>query len=254
MNEEQIAELKALVDELQAQGLSTADIQTKVDERKATFVEGKTNGVAETDATVTPQPEQASESTESDSVDTSLVSQPKRSGRAQTRQKELEDRQLKPDLESKQDYEEAMAFNQVDNDFLNNPIDFTPKGIGRELQPYDPQTNEDLINTVFDPRWKNPSTGEYVEEFDLVYRPDYDEAGNLMGMVQPYEQELFDAKNMLVENGVEDPTNQQIRKLAERNIKDKYRYDVKKESLMSIWIQYQTKKEKNLYLTKLTSI
>jgi hypothetical protein len=41
MNEEQIAELKALVDELQSQGLSTADIQTKVDERKATFVEGK---------------------------------------------------------------------------------------------------------------------------------------------------------------------------------------------------------------------
>ena len=157
MNEEQIAELKALVDELQAQGLSTADIQTKVDERKATFVGGKTNGVAETDATVTPQPEQASESTELESVDTSLVSQPKRSGRAQTRQKELEDRQLKPDLESKQDYEEAMAFNQVDNDFLNNPIDFTPKGIGRELQPYDPQTNEDLINTVFDPRWKNPT-------------------------------------------------------------------------------------------------
>ena len=55
MNEEQIAELKALVDELEAQGLSTADIQTKVDERKATFVEGKTNGVAETGATVTPE-------------------------------------------------------------------------------------------------------------------------------------------------------------------------------------------------------
>ena len=76
MNEEQIAELKALVDELESQGLSTADIQTKVDERKATFVEGKTNGVAETDATVTPQPEQASESTELESVVTSLVSQP----------------------------------------------------------------------------------------------------------------------------------------------------------------------------------
>ena len=76
MNEEQIAELKALVDELESQGLSTADIQTKVDERKATFVEGKTNGVAETDATVTPQPEQASESTGSDSVG-SLLESPK---------------------------------------------------------------------------------------------------------------------------------------------------------------------------------
>ena len=39
--------------------------------------EGKTNGVAETGATVTPQPEQASESTESDLVDTLSVSQPK---------------------------------------------------------------------------------------------------------------------------------------------------------------------------------
>jgi len=121
-----------------------------------------------------------------------------------------------------------MAFNQLDNDFLNNPIDFTPKGVGRELQPYDPETNENLIKTVFDPRWKNPTTGEYVEEFDLTYRPDYDEAGNLMDTVQPYEQELFDAKEMLVEQGVEEPSNEQIRKLAERNIKNKYRYDVKK--------------------------
>ena len=228
MNEEQIAELKALVDELEAQGLSTADIQTKVDERKATFVEGKTSGVAETGATVTPETGPAPEITESESVDISLDSQSKRKGRAQTRQKELEKRQQPTDLESQQAYEDAIAFNQVDLDFLNNPIDFTPKGVGRELQPYDPQTNEDLINTVFDPRWKNPTTGEYVEEFDLVYRPDYDEAGNLMEIVQPYEQELFDAKNMLIENGVEEPNNEQIRKLAERNIKDKYRYDTKK--------------------------
>ena len=190
--------------------------------------EGKTNGVAETDATVTPQPEQASEITELESVDTSLDSQPKRKGRAQTRQNELDRRQQPTDSESQQTYEDAIAFNDVDNDFLNNPVDFTPKGIGRELQPYDPQTNEDLIKTVFDPRWKNPTTGEYVEEFDLVYRPDYDEAGNLMEIVQPYEQELFDAKNMLIENGVEEPNNEQIRKLAERNIKDKYRYDTKK--------------------------
>ena len=191
--------------------------------------EGKTNGVAETGATVTPQPEQASENTESDSVDTSSVSQPKPKTSQEVRaQKRYEERQKLASQESKEAYEDAMAFNQVDNDFLNNPIDFTPKGIGRELQPYDPQTNEDLIKTVFDPRWKNPTTGEYVEEFDLVYRPDYDEAGNLMEIVQPYEQELFDAKNMLIENGIEEPSNQQIRKLAERNIKDKYRYDVKK--------------------------
>ena len=199
----------------------TVEIQTDPNE-------GKTNGAVETDAAVAPVPEQASESTESESVDISSESQPKRSSRAQTRKKELKARQPKTDLKSEQDYEEAMAFNQLDNDFLNNPIDFTPKGVGRELQPYDPETNENLIKTVFDPRWKNPTTGEYVEEFDLTYRPDYDEAGNLMDTVQPHEQELFDAKEMLVEQGVEEPSNEQIRKLAERNIKNKYRYDVKK--------------------------
>ena len=121
-----------------------------------------------------------------------------------------------------------MAFNEADLEFLNNPIDFTPKGVGRELQPYDPQTNENLIKTVFDPRWKNPTTGEYVEDVDLVYRPDYDESGVLMETIQPYEQELFDAKNMLIENGVKEPSNEQIQRLAEKNIKNKYRYDVKK--------------------------
>ena len=38
--------------------------------------EGKTNGVAQTDAAVAPVPEQASESTESESVDISSESQP----------------------------------------------------------------------------------------------------------------------------------------------------------------------------------
>ena len=76
MNEEQIAELKALVDELEAQGLSKTDIQAKIDERKATFTEGKTNGVAETGATVTPETGPAPESTESNSVG-SLLESPK---------------------------------------------------------------------------------------------------------------------------------------------------------------------------------
>ena len=39
MNEEQIAELKSLVDELTTQGLSTEQIQASVDQRKAEFAE-----------------------------------------------------------------------------------------------------------------------------------------------------------------------------------------------------------------------
>ena len=52
--------------------------------------EGKTNGVAETGATVTPTTGPAPESTESDSVDTLSVSQPKRIGRLEQRKKRLE--------------------------------------------------------------------------------------------------------------------------------------------------------------------
>jgi hypothetical protein len=82
MNEDQINELKSLVDELTTQGLSTEEIQSRVDQRKAEFAEtvevteeiqtdseGKTNGAVETDAAVAPTPEIASESTESEPDD-----------------------------------------------------------------------------------------------------------------------------------------------------------------------------------------
>jgi len=85
MNEDQINELKSLVDELTTQGLSTEQIQASVDQRKAEFAnavevtdktqttptEGKTSDVATVDAAVTSGPDTASESTELDSVDTS---------------------------------------------------------------------------------------------------------------------------------------------------------------------------------------
>ena len=85
MNEDQINELKSLVDELTTQGLSTEEIQSRVDQRKAEFAEtvevtdeiqttpteGKTSDVATVDAAVTSGPDTASESTELESVDTS---------------------------------------------------------------------------------------------------------------------------------------------------------------------------------------
>ncbi len=127
MNEEQIAELKALVDELQSQGLSTADIQIKVDERKATFTEGKTNGAVETDAAVAPVPEQASESTELESVDISSESQPKRSVRGEQRKKELQRRKTKSDVAKPETFEQEFAvgvtspnFNDLTSDQLQS--------------------------------------------------------------------------------------------------------------------------------------
>ena len=94
MNEDQINELKSLVDELTTQGLSTEEIQGRVDQRKAEFAnavevtdetqttptEGKTSDVATVDAAVTSKPDTASESTELDSVDTSGELQPNDQG------------------------------------------------------------------------------------------------------------------------------------------------------------------------------
>ena len=66
----------------------TVEIQTDPNE-------GKTNGAVETDAAVAPVPEQASESTELESVDISSESQPKRSVRGEQRKRELEKREAK---------------------------------------------------------------------------------------------------------------------------------------------------------------
>ncbi len=77
-------------------GLETVEV---TDETQTTPNEGKTNGAVETDAAVAPvtTPSRASmivdaqpESTESDSVDISLESQPRRSIRAQGRQNQIE--------------------------------------------------------------------------------------------------------------------------------------------------------------------
>ncbi|MHC5090261.1 MAG: hypothetical protein ACYSOJ_01325 [Planctomycetota bacterium] len=65
--------------------------------------EGKTNGVADEGATVTPTTGQAPEVTELESVDISSESQPKRSVRGETRKKELEDRSVEDQEEKTTD-------------------------------------------------------------------------------------------------------------------------------------------------------
>ena len=89
-SKEQKDQLKSLVDQLRSEGLSTDEIQARVDEQKTLFdaeqtttvevtdeiqepvTEGKTSDVATVDAAVTSKPDTASESTELESVDTSL--------------------------------------------------------------------------------------------------------------------------------------------------------------------------------------
>ena len=217
-SKEQKDQLKSLVDQLRSEGISTDEIQARVDEQKAKFdaeqtttvevtdeiqtdsTEGKTNDVATVDAVVTSEPDTASESTVSDSVDTS------------------------GELRLFDNYKDAIKLTAEEQAVIDNPIDFTPSGVTRELQPYNPDTGENLIKTIFDERFQDPTTGEFVEETDLIYRSDVNEAGEPSPVFQPYSTELSDAKKYLVKQGVKDPTNQQVQDIAEKNIKAKFKY------------------------------
>ena len=168
------------------------------DEIQEPVTEGKTNGAVAKGATATPVTGQAPENTESDSVDTS------------------------GDLQLFDNYKDAIKLTAEEQAVIDNPIDFTPSGVTRELQPYNPDTGENLIKTIFDERFQDPTTGEFVEEADLIYRSDVDQAGQPAPVFQPYSAELSDAKKYLVKQGIKDPTNQQIQGIAEKNTKAKH--------------------------------
>ena len=194
------AEVEGLsVDEYvnQKEGLKIVEV---TDEIQKPVTEGKTSDVATVDAGVTSEPDTASENTESDSVDTS------------------------GDLQLFGNYKDAIKLTAEEQAVIDNPIDFTPSGVTRELQPYNPDTGENLIKTIFDERFQDPTTGEFFEEADLTYRSDVNEAGEPAPIFQPYSAELSDAKKYLVKQGVKDPTNQQIQGIAEKNIKAKFKY------------------------------
>ena len=217
MNEEQIAELKALVDDLESQGLSTADIQSRVDQRKAEFAEtvevtdeiqttpteGKTNGAVVKGATATPVTGQAPESTESDSENGSL--------------------------ELLGNYRDAITLTPEEQAVIDNPIDFMPKGVVSELQPYNPETNENLVKTIFDDKFRDPTTGQVFEDAKLVYRADVDETGVGLPTFQPYQKELDSARKQLIENGISEPDEKQVQELAEKQIKKLFKYNKIKE-------------------------
>ena len=120
--------------------------------------EGKTNGVAEKGATVTPTTGQAPEVTELESVDISLDSQPKRSVRGEQRKKELEKREVKQEqdlildeIEDLEIYDDALdvvaddkklklqelARKQIENDYkANDVLEYTisPEEIDQRAQ------------------------------------------------------------------------------------------------------------------------
>jgi len=220
-SKEQKDQLKSLVDQLRSEGLSTDEIQARVDEQKALFdveqtttveitdeiqtpvTEGKTNGAAAEGATATPVTGQAPESMESDLETGSL--------------------------ELFGNYKDAIKLTAEEQAVLDNPIDFTPKGIGRDLQPYNPETGENLIKTIFDERFQDPTTGQFFEETELTYRPDVAQGGAPLPTFQPYQKELDSARKQLIENGVKEPSEEQVQKLAEDQIKKLFRYEKIKE-------------------------
>ena len=120
--------------------------------------EGKTTGVADKGATVTPTTGQAPEVTELESVDISLDSQPKRSVRGGTRKKELEKKEIKQEqdliLDEIEDLEvyddtldtvaddkkiklQELARKQIENDYkANDVLEYTisPEEIDQRAQ------------------------------------------------------------------------------------------------------------------------
>jgi len=82
-----------------------------------TIEPGKTNGAVETDAAVAPVPEQASESTELESVDISSESQPKRSVRGEQRKKELQRRKTNSNVAKPKTFEQEFALDVTSPSF-----------------------------------------------------------------------------------------------------------------------------------------
>lgn len=93
----------------------------------------KTNGVAETDASVTPEPNMASTLDPGSSVST--------------------DPKTKKLFKK---YSNAIVITDEEEVFFNEPIDFTPKGTSAELQPYNPETGNDLIKSEMETNYRDP--------------------------------------------------------------------------------------------------
>jgi hypothetical protein len=181
-------------------GLENTEV---TDEIQTTPTEGKTNGAAAKGATATPKTGPAPENTESDSENGSL--------------------------ELLGNYRDAITLTPEEQAIIDNPIDFMPKGVVSELQPYNPETNENLVKTIFDDKFRDPTTGQVFENTELVYRADVDETGVGLPTFQPYQKELDSARKQLIENGISEPDEKQVQELAEKQIKKLFKYNKIKE-------------------------
>ena len=202
--------------------------------------EVKTNGVAETDASVTPEENMASKLDPG-----SLVS-------TDPKTKELFKK-----------YSNAIIITDEEEVFFNEPIDFTPKGTSAELQPYNPETGNDLIKSEMEANYRDPATGKVFKTNELVYRTQVDETGNLVNEpFIPYMKQLSEAKEMLINplkfginaEPIVDPTADQVEALAEINIKNTARQDLIKSKAKTFLNDLSTEERESLIPYKVDEI
>ncbi len=200
----------------------------------------KTNGVAETDASVTPEPNMASTLDPGSSVST--------------------DPKTKKLFKK---YSNAIVITDEEEVFFNEPIDFTPKGTSAELQPYNPETGNDLIKSEMETNYRDPVTGKVFKTNELVYRTQVDESGNLINEpFIPYMKQLSEAKEMLINplkfginaEPIVDPTADQVEALAEINIKNTARQDLIKSKAKTFLNDLSTEERESLIPYKVDEI
>ena len=105
-------------DQLEGFKLEFPDAKEFIEEKKV-----KENGVIETGASVTPGQNMASnlDPGSLDSIDPKNLYK---------------------------DYSNAIMISEEEEENLNKPIDFTPQGTSAELQPYNPETQNDLVKSA----------------------------------------------------------------------------------------------------------
>ena len=113
--------------------LTVDDYIVKVGIEKEKDDSVKENGVAETDASVTPEKNMASKSDPP-----SLVS-------TDPKTKELFKK-----------YSNAIVITNQEEVFFNEPIDFTIQGTSAELQPYNPETGNNLVKSQMETNYRDP--------------------------------------------------------------------------------------------------
>ena len=187
----------------------------------------KENGVAETDASVTPE-----ENTASTLDPGSLVS-------TDPKTKKLFEK-----------YTNTIAITEEEELFFNEPIDFTIQGTSAELQPYNPETGNNLVKSQMETNYRDPETGKVFKTNELIYRTQKDQDGNLINQpFIPYMEQLSEAKEMLMNplkfginaEPIIEPTTDQVEALAEINIKNTARQNLIKSKAKRI-IRFVTRK------------